>query len=316
MSSRVAHPAGCWRDVDGILLLDKPEGMTSNAALQELRWLFSARKAGHTGSLDPLASGLLPICFGHATKVCALLLESNKTYCAAFVLGERTATGDREGTVVERMAVPELDEATIRRVAAGFLGETAQVPPMYSALKHQGQRLYRLARKGLEVERPARRITLHRMELVRAEGNRLEFEIECSKGTYIRSLAEDFARALGTAGHVASLRRLSLGPFLRPAMHSLASLEQAAVRPEGLDALLLPVDAALPGMPAIRLGAKEEACVLQGQAVVVSGPGSARVRMYGAGGLFLGTGRMTAEGRLMAPERIMVDVAARASRQA
>jgi tRNA pseudouridine55 synthase len=214
------------------------------------------------------------------------------------------------------MAVPELDEATIRRVAAGFLGETAQVPPMYSALKHQGQRLYRLARKGLEVERPARSITLHRMELVRAEGNRLEFEIECSKGTYIRSLAEDFARALGTAGHVASLRRLSLGPFLRPAMHSLASLEQAAVRPEGLDALLLPVDAALPGMPAIRLGAKEEACVLQGQAVVVSGPGSARVRMYGAGGLFLGTGRMTAEGRLMAPERIMVDVAARASRQA
>jgi tRNA pseudouridine55 synthase len=311
-----ARPASRWRDIDGILLLDKPEGLSSNAALQQLRRLLNARKAGHTGSLDPLASGLLPICFGQATKVCGLLLESNKTYRVTMVLGERTTTGDREGTVLERLPVPELDDEAIRRVAAGFLGESAQVPPMYSALKHEGQRLYQLARKGIEVERPARRIVVHRMELLGAEGNRLQFEIECSKGTYVRTLAEDFARACGTVGHVGSLRRLSLGPFIRPAMHALASLEQAAMHSGALDALLLPVDAALPGMPAVRLGTAEQACVLQGQPVFVTGPGSARVRMYGEGGLFLGTGRMSAEGRRLAPERIMVDIVPAIPKQA
>lgn len=312
----VARPAGRWRDLDGILLLDKPEGLTSNAALQKVRRLLGARKAGHTGSLDPLASGLLPLCFGQATKVCGLLLEANKTYLVTMILGERTTTGDREGAVIERLPVPELDADALRRVAAGFLGESGQIPPMYSALKHQGQRLYQLARKGLEVERPARRITVHRIDLLGIEDHRLQFEIECSKGTYVRSLAEDFARACGTVGHVGSLRRLSLGPFTRPAMHELASLEQAATRPDALDALLLPVDAALPGMPAVMLGTVEQACVLQGQPVFVAGPGSARVRMYGEGGLFLGTGRMTAEGRRLAPERIMVDTVPAAPKQA
>lgn len=312
----VARPAGRWRDLDGILLLDKPEGLTSNAALQKVRRLLGARKAGHTGSLDPLASGLLPLCFGQATKVCGLLLEANKTYLVTMVLGERTTTGDREGAVIERLAVPELDADALRRVAAGFLGESGQIPPMYSALKHQGQRLYQLARKGLEVERPARRITVHRIDLLGIEDHRLQFEIECSKGTYVRTLAEDFARACGTVGHVGSLRRLSLGPFTRPAMHELASLEQAATRTGALDALLLPVDAALPGMPAVMLGTVEQACVLQGQPVFVAGPGSARVRMYGEGGLFLGTGRMTAEGRRLAPERIMVDIVPAVPKQA
>lgn len=311
-----ARPAPSWRDIDGILLLDKPEGLTSNAALQKLRRLLNARKAGHTGSLDPLASGLLPICFGQATKVCGLLLESNKTYRVTMVLGERTTTGDREGAVVEHLPVPQLDDEAIRRLASGFLGESEQVPPMYSALKHDGQRLYQLARKGIEVERPARRIVLHRMELLGSDGRQLQFEVECSKGTYVRTLAEDFARACGTVGHVASLRRLSLGPFASPAMHTLASLEQAATLPAALDALLLPVDAALPGMPAVSLGAAEQACVLQGQPVFVAGPGSARVRMYGHGGLFLGTGRMTAEGHCLAPERIMVDNARAAAKQA
>ena len=312
----VARTASRWRDIDGILLLDKPEGLTSNAALQRLRRLFNARKAGHTGSLDPLASGLLPICFGQATKICGLLLEANKTYAVTVVLGERTATGDREGEVVERLPVPELDDAAIRRVAAQFLGESEQIPPMYSALKHQGQRLYRLARQGIEVERAARRVVVHRIELLGAEGNRLQFEVECSKGTYVRTLAEDFARACGTVGHVGNLRRLSLGPFVRPAMHALASLEVAAATPQALDTLLLPIDAALPGMPAVRLGTSEQACVLQGQPVFVTGPGSARVRMYGEDGLFLGTGRMTAEGRRLAPERIMVDIVPGASKQA
>lgn len=312
----VARPAGRWRDLDGILLLDKPEGLTSNAALQKVRRLLGARKAGHTGSLDPLASGLLPLCFGQATKVCGLLLEANKTYLVTMVLGERTTTGDREGAVIERLPVPKLDADALRRVAAGFLGESGQIPPMYSALKHQGQRLYQLARQGLEVERPARRITVHRIDLLGIEDHRLQFEIECSKGTYVRSLAEDFARACGTVGHVGSLRRLSLGPFTRPAMHELASVEQAATRADALDALLLPVDAALPGMPAVMLGTAEQACVLQGQPVFVAGPGSARVRMYGEGGLFLGTGRMTAEGRRLAPERIMVDIVPAVPKQA
>ena len=312
----VSRPAGRWRDVDGILLLDKPEGLTSNAALQKVRRLLGARKAGHTGSLDPLASGLLPLCFGQATKVCGLLLDANKTYRVTIVLGERTTTGDREGAVIEKLPVPALDTAAICRVAAGFLGESAQVPPMYSALKHAGQRLYQLARQGLEVERPARRIVVHRMELLGIEGNRLEFEIACSKGTYVRTLAEDFARAFGTVGHVGSLRRLSLGPFESPPMRALADLEQAATSPQALDCLLLPVDSALPGLPAVMLGAAEQACVLQGQPVFVSGPGAARVRMYGAGGLFLGTGQMTAEGRRLAPERIMVDVVPAASKQA
>ena len=312
----VARPGARWRDVDGILLLDKPEGLTSNAALQRLRRLFNARKAGHTGSLDPLASGLLPVCFGQATKICGLLLDANKTYIVNVVLGERTATGDREGEIVERLPVPKLDDAAIRRIAEQFLGESAQVPPMYSALKRQGQRLYQLARQGIEVERAPRRVVVHRMELLGAAGNQLEFEIECSKGTYVRSLAEDFARACGTAGHVGSLRRLSLGPFVRPVMHTLASLEQAAATPQALDPLLLPIDAALPGLPAVRLGTAEQACVLQGQPVFVTGPGSARVRMYGEAGLFLGTGRMTAEGLRLAPERIMVDIIAAAPNQA
>ena len=308
--------AARWRDIDGILLLDKPEGLTSNAALQRLRRLFCARKAGHTGSLDPLASGLLPICFGQATKVCGLLLDSNKTYRVTFILGERTTTGDREGAVVERLPVPELDAGAFRRIADRFLGESEQVPPMYSALRHQGQRLYRLARKGIEVERPPRHVTVHRMDLLGIDGHQVQFEIECSKGTYVRTLAEDFAHACGTVGHVGSLRRLHLGPFKEPVMLCLADLEQAAMQATALDALLLPVDAALPGLPAVGLGIVEQACVLQGQPVFVSGPGSARVRMYGPGGQFLGTGRMTAEGRRLAPERIMVDIVAAAPKQA
>lgn len=310
------RPAVRRRDVDGILLLDKPEGLTSNAALQQVRRLLNARKAGHTGSLDPLASGLLPVCLGQATKVCGLLLDSNKTYQVTVALGQRTSTGDREGEVIESAPVPELNEDAIRRIAARFLGESEQIPPMYSALKHQGQRLYRLARQGLEVERPARRIVIHRLELLGIEGGELRFEIECSKGTYVRSLVEDLARACGTVGHVGRLRRVSLGPFHRPVMHTLSSLDGAATRHEVLDALLMPVDSALSGLPEVRLGTAEQAWILQGQPVFVRGPRAAQARMYGPGGLFLGVGRMTADGNRLAPERIMIDVSAAAAGQA
>lgn len=300
--------SGSWRDVDGIVLLDKPEGLSSNAALQRVRRAFRARKAGHTGSLDPLASGLLPVCFGQATKASGLLLDADKTYCVRVAFGKRTATGDREGEVVETARVPELPEAAVRAIALSFLGPSTQVPPMYSALKHQGQRLYRLARQGIEVERPPRAVTIHRLDVKGRGPDWLDLEVVCSKGTYVRSLAEDFARACGTVGHVESLRRTELGPFRDPALRTLEDIENTAERPLELEAMLLPPDAALPGLPAVRLDAAEQALVLRGQAIAAAGPGAARVRMYGVNGLFLGVGRMNAEGCLLAPERIMVDI--------
>lgn len=304
-------PAGPWRDVDGIVLLDKPEGLTSNAALQRVRRAFRARKAGHTGSLDPLASGLLPICLGQATKVSGQLLDADKTYEFRLALGTRTDTGDRAGKAVESAPVPALTEEQARAAAAAFLGETAQVPPMYSALKQGGQRLYRLARAGQEVERPPRRVRIDRLELRALGPDWLDFEVRCSKGTYVRSLAEDLAVALGTVGHVANLRRTALGPFPGTGMHALAAIEQAASEERGLDAMVLPSDAALAALPAVQLGETEQASMLQGQAVTTTGPRAARVRMYGVGGRFLGVGRMSEEGGRLSPERIMVEVPAK-----
>ena len=302
------------RDVDGILLLDKPEGLSSNAALQRVRRAFGARKAGHTGSLDPLASGLLAVCLGQATKACALLLDADKTYRFRIAFGRRTATGDREGEVLEEAEVPALDDAALRRAAEGFVGDTEQVPPMYSALKRDGERLYRLARAGIEVERAPRPIRIHRLELV-AGGASPEFEVACSKGTYVRTLAEDIARSLGTVGHVASLRRLALGPFRGEGMRTLETVERHAAEGSSLG-LLLPVDEALPGLPAVQLGAVEQDWVLQGRPVPVRGPSDSRVRMYGVGGRFLGVGRMSGEGARLAPERIMVEVPVQATSRA
>jgi len=303
----VPAPAVPRREVDGIVLLDKPEGLTSNAALQRVRRAFRARKAGHTGSLDPLASGLLPVCLGQATKVCGFLLEADKTYRFRLALGSRTSTGDRAGETVEMAPVPPLEPDRVRAVAATFLGESTQVPPMYSALKHEGERLYRLARAGVEVERAPRRIRIERLDCLGAGDNWLDFEVACSKGTYVRSLGEDLARALGTVGHLASLRRTGLGPFSGERMQTLEAIEQAAAG-SGVDNLLLAVDAALPGLPAVQLTGVAEASILQGRSVLLAGPGSARVRMYGAGGRFLGVGRMSAEGAHLAPERVMVEV--------
>jgi tRNA pseudouridine55 synthase len=295
-------------DVDGIVLLDKPEGISSNAALQRVRRAFQARKAGHTGSLDPLASGLLPVCLGQATKACALLLDADKSYRFRLALGRSTSTGDREGETIATAPVAALDEAVIRRQSSAFVGESMQVPPMYSALKHAGQRLYRLARAGVEVERAPRRVRIERLELLAAGEDWLDFEVACSKGTYVRSLAEDLARAFGTVGHVASLRRIGLGPFNGMAMHTLERIEEAASGGAGLATMLRAVDEALPGLPAVQLGAAEQASVLQGRIVPALGPGASQVRIYGVGGRFLGVGRMSAEGARLSPERIMVKV--------
>ena len=309
---RQARPRVAWRDVDGILLLDKPAGLSSNAALQQARRLFRARKAGHTGSLDPLASGLLPLCFGQATKAAGMLLDADKTYEVVAELGSRTETGDAEGAVVESLPVPPDLQERLDPTLRKFLGPIQQVPPMYSALKQDGRRLYKLARQGIEVTREPRSVTIHSLGGARWDGRRLSLEVVCSKGTYVRTLVEDIAGALGTLGHVVGLRRTRLGPFRDERMWSLDELE-ARLREggeEALDDLLHGADFALSHWPAVTVGAAEQACILQGQAVFAEGPGGARVRIYGPGAVFLGVGQMAPEGRRLAPVRIMLDLAA------
>lgn len=300
------------RDVNGILLLDKPLGLSSNAALQTVRAMFGARKAGHAGSLDPLAEGMLPICFGHATKICGRLLNSSKTYRVMLRLGARTASGDCETPIIERRVVPPIDEATLSAVLQKFLGDQEQVPPMHSAVKFEGKRLYELARCGETVERVARPIFIRRLECITRGEDFLEFEVECSKGTYVRTLAEDLAGALGTVGYVESLRRLSVDPFGGLQMHRLADLRECDL--EALDALLLPVDAALGDLPRVSLDDTAERALLQGQSVAASEDirlDAQMLRAYGPGERFLGLVTPEATGRVK-PERLFVDIEGRA----
>lgn len=299
-------PRRQWRTVDGVLLLDKPVGMSSNAALQKARRLFQAKKAGHTGSLDPLASGMLPVCFGEATKFSGLLLDSDKHYSVTAKLGERTATGDAEGEVIEQQPVPALDGETLEAALAGFRGEIEQVPPMYSALKHEGRRLYELAREGREVERPARRVRILELGCTRRDGGQLDLEVGCSKGTYIRTLVEDIAAALGTVAHVTRLHRTAVGPY-RDGMLDFAALEATAERGyEALDALLLPVESPLLDRPALELGPEAAHGITHGQPVQVGGaPAAGEVRLYAAdSGQFLGLGEIQIDGRV-APRRLL-----------
>lgn len=295
------------RDVHGVLLLDKRIGFSSNDALQKARWLFQANKAGHTGSLDPLASGMLPLCFGEATKVSGFLLDADKDYAVTARLGERTATADAEGEVVETRQVPALSEAIIEEALDQWRGEIMQVPPMYSALRHQGQRLYDLARDGIEVERQPRPVTIHEMVLKGFSADSLSLDVRCSKGTYIRTLVEDVARSLGTVAHVTMLRRLAVGPFGRDMpMTTLQDLE--VLKGQGglaaLDALMLPVDHAVLHWPKAALTGDSAWYFTRGQAVFVPGaPLAGKLRVYGDG-RFLGVGEMLSDGRL-APKRLL-----------
>jgi tRNA pseudouridine55 synthase len=292
--------------VDGILLLDKPEGLSSNAALQRVRRLYRARKGGHTGSLDPLASGVLPLCFGEATKVAGLLLEADKTYEATLALGARTATGDREGEVVERAAVPPLTAAAVEAALAGFRGESHQVPPMYSALKRDGEALYALARRGEVVERAPRPVRIASLVLLALEADALRFEVTCSKGTYVRTLGEDLARALGTVGHLSALRRTAIGgAFAGREAHPLAALEALDGDLAALDALLAPADAALESWPAVVLGAASALALCQGREVEAVAPPGARVRVYGPAGAFVGLAEADGAGRRLRAVRLM-----------
>ena len=288
----------------GVLLLDKPVGLSSNRALQRVRRLLRADKAGHVGSLDPLATGMLPICLGEATKVAGEILSGRKRYRFTVQLGARTATGDAEGEVVETAAIPALDRALLEERLQGFVGQQDQVPPMYSAIKRAGQPLYKLARAGLEVEREPRRIEIFELALVALAADALELEALCSKGTYIRTLAEDIARTLGTCGHVTALRRLYVEPFQDEPMQTLDTVAQA-VTPELVGALrILPADWALAHLPTVSLEAGAAARILHGQ-TVEGGIVAGTVRLYDSAGRFLGIGAADGRGAVR-PRRLFV----------
>jgi tRNA pseudouridine55 synthase len=296
------------RDVFGLLLLDKPAGISSNRALQNAKRLFGAAKAGHTGSLDPLATGMLPIFFGAATRLASHILESRKTYRVTAMLGSATATGDAEGATTEdRSHEPPPDAALVVAAARRFVGEIEQVPPMYSALKREGVPLYRLARSGVEVERAARRVVVEELVVDRYEWPLLDFHVRCSKGTYVRTLVEDLAKAAGTVGHVAFLRRLSVEPFDGLPMQTFETLEAAAAAgPDALDRLLLPADASLPGWPSARLEPAAVARLARGQAVPAEPAWPCgETKVYAASGQFIAIGVVTAGGQL-APTRVFI----------
>jgi tRNA pseudouridine55 synthase len=289
-----------YRRVDGILLLDKPLGLSSNQALQAVRRLFRAAKGGHTGSLDPLASGLLPICFGEATKVAGLLLGARKAYAAECLLGVTTRTDDGEGEVVARCPVPALDDAAIRAALTAFSGRIVQVPPAFSAIKRDGVPMYVRARRGEDVDVPPREVEVHAIELLGRTGDRLRLRIECGSGTYIRSLARDLGEALGCGAHLTALRRLWVEPFRMPIMHTLEALQTlAAATPERLDGVLLPVDAGLAALPAVHLDAASSQALAQGQGVALdAGPAPGRCRAYADDGRLLALADYRDDGRL------------------
>lgn len=295
------------RDIHGILLLDKRLGVSSNKALQEVRRLFNANKAGHTGSLDPLATGLLPLCFGEATKVSALMLDDNKRYQVIVQLGVMTDTGDAEGSVVEIKPVPDLSIDDIQTCLKQFVGVIDQVPPMYSALKHNGKKLYELAREGKTVERKARHISIFELKLLDFAKDQLTLDVFCSKGTYIRSLAEDIGHALGCGGTVKELRRLEAGQF---SIKNAKTIEQlTAMDQQSLFECLINVDKPLEALPAVQLSGEQTIRIKYGQSVdllfKVNGRLENRqgtVRMYNDA-VFLGLGEMLMDGKL-APKKL------------
>ena len=294
------------RAVDGILLLDKPLGVSSNSALQTAKRLFSARKAGHTGSLDPLASGLLPICFGEATKFSQYLLDADKTYAVTMRLGVRTETGDAEGEVVATRPVAPLTKAGLEEVFAKFRGEIDQTPSMYSALKFQGQPLYKLARQGITVERESRRLMIYRLTLLNFTAETVDFELHCSKGTYVRTLVDDVGEALGCGAHVAALRRLTVGSFTANQMLTLDHLraEPSSDSAARLDHYLLPIESALAHWPALMVPESTLFYLRQGSAVVISqAPLSGWVRLVTKMGEFIGIGEVLPDGKV-APRRL------------
>jgi len=302
------------RPIDGVLLLDKPTGISSNDALQKVKRIYFAEKAGHTGALDPLATGMLPICLGEATKFSQFLLDSDKRYRVIAKLGERTNTSDSDGEVVETRDV-NVDRDTLLENIEKFRGETDQVPSMFSALKYQGRPLYEYAREGIEVPRESRKITVYDIELLRFEGVEVEMEVHCSKGTYIRTIVDDLGEMLGCGAHVVDLRRTAVAKYPYEQMVTLEQLEalflqakEQNIQPkELLDPLLLPMDTAVQELPEVNVIPELADMVLHGQAVQVFGaPTEGQVRITaGDDHLFIGVGLMDDDGKI-APKRLVV----------
>jgi len=294
-----------YRDIDGVLILDKPIGLSSNQALQRLRRLFGARKAGHCGSLDPLASGVLPVCLGQATKFSSYLLGAHKTYRATCQLGQTTTTGDAEGEVIDSKPVAT-DSQRVAQVLRQFIGQIEQVPPMYSALKHQGKRLYQLAREGKQVEREPRQIEIFELKLLSFGGDRLEIEVCCSKGTYIRTLAEDIGNVLECGAHLTALRRSAVDTLLEQDAITLERLQQIASQGTSqLDQLLLPVTAALTQFSELRLDAEASLDICHGKRIKLKDfPGAGLYRLVSTEGVFIGLGEVGPDAELTA-KRLM-----------
>jgi tRNA pseudouridine55 synthase len=288
-----------WRDLHGLLLLDKPLGLSSNQALQAARKLLRAAKGGHTGALDPLATGLLPLCFGEGTKIAGTLLGSRKAYLAECRLGATTTTADLEGEVVDRCPVPTLDAAEIEAALAPLRGRITQVPPVYSAIKQDGEPLYLKARRGETVDVPSREVEVFTLTLLEYQGDSLRLYVECGSGTYIRSLAVDLGEALGCGAHLTALRRLWVDPFEHPQMVSLEQLQQAAEQgDDALDALLLPVAAGLAQLPQVHLSAADSASVARGRKVQGDFPAAERVAAYAEDGRLLALAQVDEQGIL------------------
>ncbi|WP_288372343.1 tRNA pseudouridine(55) synthase TruB [uncultured Marinobacter sp.] len=270
------------RDVNGILVIDKPQGVTSNGILQQVKRLYGAAKAGHTGALDPLATGVLPLCFGEATKFSQMMLDSDKAYITTAKLGIRTETGDSEGAVVEEKPVPALTEAQVEAVLENFRGDIQQVPSMYSALKHQGKPLYEYAREGIVIDRPARPVTIYELKLLAVREQELDLAVTCTKGTYIRSLVEDIGEALGCGAHVSALRRTLASGYTLANARDVKDLEAMRERGDSLDGLLLPPESALTMFPEHRLAGPALVSILNGQPVRIPGQSlEGFVRIYG-----------------------------------
>ena len=294
------------REIHGILLLDKPSGITSNAALQIVKRLYHARKGGHTGSLDPLATGMLPICLGEATKISGFLLESDKFYRVLVKLGVKTTTGDAEGDVIATHPVKKITGDELNRVLADFTGPIEQVPPMHSAVKQDGQPLYKLAHKGIVVERNPRQVIIRNIKVLGLHDDLLEIDVRCSKGTYVRTLAEDIGERLGCGGHIAALRRLEVGLFDSDKMVTLELLQETAAGGfASLDALLLPIQSAVAQWPDVWLSRDIAYFIKKGQAVVVPhAPSQGYVKLYSGETNFMGIGHILEDGRV-APRRLV-----------
>ena len=292
------------REIDGVFLLNKPLGFSSNQALKKIQWLFNAKKAGHTGTLDPMASGLLPICIGEATKFSHRLLEANKTYIATIQLGVTTTTGDQEGEVVNQKDVvlkPNQLEETLQK----FTGDITQIPPMFSALKFEGKPLYEYARQGIEIERKSRQVTIYDITLNKIEESIVILEVSCSKGTYIRTLAEDIGHALGCGAYLKGLERTQTGNFQLSDALTIEAIE--AMSMASREKTLLPVDALLEGLSSIKLTLTETEAIKKGQAIDFNGKNDNELRLYGVSGQFLGVGQPDLQGRLF-PKRLIANI--------